>query len=196
MTRLTLTLLSLLCTTPLLAQGGEGAHVEFKGLPVNGSISALADSLRKGGCTLVEEGADSIILSGEFLGETGIRLIVHGNPSTKEAYGVSAYFDAGKTWDSVEARYHELVALVKTLYGRPDDHFEQFAVKVGSSGASRLKAIREGNCNYFTMWVVEGGMVVVSAVYDKPSYCICCTYQDDENAAEANEVFKSSASIR
>lgn len=150
MTRLTLTLLSLLCTTSLLAQGGEGAHVEFKGLPVNGSISALANSLRKGGCTLVEEGADSIILSGEFLGETGIRLVVHGNPSTKEAYGVSAFFDAGKSWESVEKRYFDLVERVKAVYGRPDDHYEQFTVKVGSGSSGRLKAIREGNCNYIT----------------------------------------------
>ena len=100
-----LILLSFLFSLSLYAQDGGGGHMVFNGVPMEGSIRSYADKLIQGGCRLVEDGEDSIVLSGDHLGWKDVTIIVQGAPSDKEVYGVTVYVDAGRSWSAIEERY-------------------------------------------------------------------------------------------
>ncbi len=70
-----LILLSVLFSLSMSAQDGGGGHMAFNGIPMEGSIRAYADKLIQGGCRLVEDGEDSIVLSGDHLDWKDVTII-------------------------------------------------------------------------------------------------------------------------
>lgn len=180
-----LILLSVLFSLSLSAQDDGGGHMAFNGVPMEGSIRSYADRLIQGGCRLVEDGEDSLVLSGNHLDWKNVTIIVQGAPSDKEVYGVTVYVEAGRSWSTIEERYRETAELYRRLYGRPEDHVEHFSGGDPGSDPKRLKALTAGKCNYMSLWNADGGSVIAAVHCDSSKYYIACTYQDDANAAKA-----------
>ncbi len=108
-------------------------------------------------------------------------MAVNPEHTSKRVSAVTAMIDAGDNWHTIENKYHEVVATYKEKYGEPAEHVEEFAGDVYNSDSWRLSRLHDGQCNYKTLWDVEGGRIGITLTYFQLSYYVVCAYVDAQN---------------
>lgn len=174
-------LITLLTLFSAVSFGQESAHLKFKGIPLDGEYKAFAQKLVQKGFRQVEFSADGIVLTGNFMATPGVMVLVYPDPSSKNVSSVSAMIEAGDNWPSIESKYYDVVDLYKEKYGEPAQHIEEFTAEVHNDDYFRKNALREGQCDYKSMWETEGGRIVLSLAYFQLKYYVICAYVDEQN---------------
>ena len=159
----------------------QQAHLQFKGIPIDGGYKAFAQKLVQKGFKQVESTDDGILLEGTFMAIPGVTVIVMPDPTSKTVSVVSAMIEAGENWASIEKKYMDIVSTYTEKYGEPTTHVEEFSVDVHDMDSWRMIGLEEGQCNYMSIWVLEGGHITVSVLYFQDQSYISCTYADDQN---------------
>ncbi len=178
MKRIIITALAIVITTLLNAQE---AHLKFKGIPIDGNYKEFAQKLVQKDFKQIESSNDGIVLKGNFMATPGVMVLVYPDPTSKAVSAVSAMIEAGDNWPTIESKYIDVVSTYKEKYGEPTEHVEEFAADVYSSDSWRLSRLRDGQCNYKTLWEVEGGRIVISLAYFQFDYYVICAYVDEQN---------------
>lgn len=159
----------------------QGAHLKFKGIPIDGDYTAFSQKLVQKGFKQVEVSSDGIILVGNFMATPGVMVMVYPDPTSKTVSVVSAMIETGDNWPQIESKYYEVIDTYKEKYGEPTEHVEEFTRDVYNSDSWRRSALRDGQCDYKTLWNTEGGRIVISPAYYDFKYYIVCTYVDEQN---------------
>lgn len=175
---LLITLLFLL-SVACLAQ--STAHLKFKGIPIDGNFKDFAGKLIQKGFTEVEATSDGILLSGNFMARPNVLVGVYPDPTSKVVSGVSAMIEAGDSWTMIEKEYNSIVDTYKEKYGDPSEHSEDFSPEVIDDDFYRKRSIKDGQCNYKSIWYVEGGKIIITISYLYSKNYIICAYADEQN---------------
>ena len=175
-----LILFLLLC--PLVCRAQEtGAHLKFKGIPIDGNYESFAQKLIDKGFVQLYAGDDAITLAGTFMAESNVTVNIYPDPATQVVAGVAAMISTNSTWPSTEQKYREVVAAYQEKYGKPAKHEERFDDDP-ELDFTRMLYIMVGHCHYYSLWEVEGGSVSVYIDYHRGNVCITCAYIDAQNA--------------
>ena len=156
-------------------------HLKFKGIPIDGEYKAFAQKLVQKGFRQVESTADGIVLTGNFMATPGVMVLVYPDPTSKKVSTVSAMIEARDNWPTIEGKYYDIVDTYKEKYGEPTQHVEEFTVDVHNDDFFRKNALHDGQCNYKTLWEIEGGRIVLSLAYFQLRYYVICSYVDEQN---------------
>ena len=159
----------------------QNVHLKFKGIPIDGEYKAFAQKLVQKGFKQVDTSSDGIVLVGNFMATPGVMVVVYPDPTSKAVSMVAAMIDAGDNWAQIESKYNDTIGTYKKKYGEPTEHVEEFTTEVYNSDSWRKSALRDGQCDYQTLWEVDGGRIMISPVYFNFKYYILCTYADEKN---------------
>ena len=69
----------------------------------------------------------------------------------------------------------------KEKYGNPSQHIEEFTTDIHNDDFFRKNALENGQCNYKSIWEIEGGRIVITLVYFQFKYYVLCGYVDEQN---------------
>ena len=164
-----------------ISLNAQDVHLKFKGIPIDGEYNAFAQKLVQKGFRQVESSADGIVLTGNFMATPGVMVLVYPDPTSKAVSAVSAMIEAGDNWPTIERKYYDVVDTYKEKYGEPTVHVEEFTAEVYNSDSWRKNRLEEGQCNYKSIWEVEGGRIVLSLGYFQFRFYVICAYVDEQN---------------
>lgn len=178
MKRILFTAVALLLNIVLNAQD---AHLKFKGIPIDGNYKEFAQKLIQKDFKQIEATNDGIVLTGNFMATPGVMVLVYPDPTSKAVSMVSAMIEGGDNWPTIESKYQDVVTTYKEKYGEPTEHVEEFTADVFNSDSWRLNRLHDGQCNYKSLWEIEGGRIVISLAYFQFNYYVVCAYVDEQN---------------
>lgn len=158
----------------------QDSHLKFKGIPIDGNYVTFAQKLIQKGFRQVEEADYGVVLKGSFMAKPDVTVVVYANPVSKVVSSVAACIKPGNNWALLEKEYYSIVDTYKQKYGEPFNQTEGFSTRVDGE-YDRLSAIRDGQCDYKTEWVVEGGGIMITFQYVEYNYYVCCIYMDEQN---------------
>ena len=180
MKQLLIAIIAVAITLPAFSQD-KSQHLVFKGIPIDGDFNVFAQKLVQKGFKKTEVTQDGIVLKGNFMATPDVMVIVYPDPKTKNVSSVIAMVEAGENWPSIENSYNNVVDLYTEKYGEPTEHIEEFSTDVHDDDYFRKQALNDGQCNYKSLWKVEGGNIAISLAYFKYKYYVVCTYIDMQN---------------
>ena len=178
MRRFIISITAVIISVSLYAQD---THLKFKGIPIDGNYKEFAQKLIQKDFKQIEVSNDGIVLKGNFMATPGVMVLVYPDPTSKAVSAVSAMIEAGDNWPTIEGKYYDVVGTYKEKYGEPTEHIEEFTADVYNSDSWRKNRLEEGQCNYKSLWEVEGGRIVLSLGYFQFKYYVICAYVDEQN---------------
>lgn len=152
----TLFIATFLALGTLSAQQAD--HFTFKGIPIDGSLSAFGNQLVAEGFTKV--GTNTY--RGKFLRNECLIALVGDDDNM--IWRVAAIFPASDTWSVLESSFNGYVDLYSEKYGRPTTIKKEFNTYIGDHPALKMNAIDNGECNYFAIWKLPQGTIEVRIV--------------------------------
>ena len=161
----------------------KAQHLEFKGLPMCGSVSSFAQKLEVQGYKIVYNKGFNYALSGQFTGKD-VNVLLLGSVKTGEIWKVAVMFDKSITWSDILNDYSSYVDLYTKKYGFPSDHFEFFEEPYRKGDGFELQALRNGKCNYVSFFKTDKGTIVVEMSRDER---LRLSYEDKINAELQNK---------
>ncbi len=142
----------------------SGGHVEFQGIPIDGTIGVFTEKLKNiGYCKYESEREDQIKYSGLFLGRDCIATISATNKS-KTPYSIRIDFSKEHP-DSIKYSYEKLMKHCASVLGPGASKYQQF------NSSSRFlfnepKLIRNPRNGDFTRYLSRNGSVILEVKND------------------------------
>ena len=158
-----------------------GNHLEFKGVPINGSKDVVADAVEKMGFTFVDGGDDGALFNGKFAGIDNCQILVSSSPHTKQTYGISIFTPENLNWWGVKAEYDGIKSMLGKKYGRPSECTEFFSDPYELGDGYELTAFSTGNAIYVTKYSTSVGDISVMITQ---SAQLLISYSDKVNREE------------
>lgn len=151
-------------------------HIEFMGIPVNGSLSSFIQQLKvKGFKETIQPG----LYQGNFAGDKS--LLVIGTTTSNIVRKVIISTKNKDSWAEIKYEYFEMVKQYTTKYGSPSSHYELFSNPYYEGDGYEEQALENKKCNYITYWDVKGGIISVS-ISHTTTFSLYITYEDEINS--------------
>lgn len=135
-------------------------HIEFKGIPVNGSKESFLENLKIKGFEFVEDDDDTITLTGKFA-NMDCSLIVLLSPISKIIYKVVLYGPEATEWYELKSQYESLKNTYKAKYGKPEHDLEGFTDPYYEGDGNEILAARSEHVIFSAYWHTPSGVISV-----------------------------------
>ena len=152
-------------------------HLEFKGIPIDGSLNEFVSKLEAKGFTKTETMGTIAQLKGEFAGEN-VNVYVVGSEKTKTVWKVAVFFPEKSSWRSLKRDYFDYKELFTKKYGKPKNDFEFFSDPYYEGDGYELQALRLDKCSYCSFYNTREGSIMLEIDSSK---CISVGYEDATN---------------
>lgn len=123
MRRVLTTIISLVFATALFAQE---AHLKFKGVPIDGSLTEFVSRMKTAGFTHIGTKDGIAILEGDFAGYKNCNVGVYTVKPLNIVSQIVVLFDNKYNWSVLESDYNLLKELLTEKYGAPTQVIEEF----------------------------------------------------------------------
>ena len=156
---------------------------KFMGIEMRGSIDEFSDKLKKKGFELIEGADKSLLLKGDFAGET-VKVAVIGK---EKVYGVGVFFADQSEWIPLKNQYYNYKKRLISKYGTPITQKEEF-VGTFVDGLEMI-SIGKGEIDYhskFKQSQTSGivGLSITKSPFEAFSGCLILMYVDEKNLTE------------
>ncbi len=198
-------LLSVFVLVVALLSCSRNAHLEFKGIPVTGSLKDFCSKLEAKGFVLdpMETTANAVCMDGTLAGES-IKAYIYSTPKTNTVYSVVAVInvdrndgivetiiaDEYKQWDQLTDKYFHLKDMLTDKYGAPATCTEVMD-PVYCQG-NELTALRNDKLTYRSDYKTDAGTIAIQIAQMEHSlfsrdYLVVLFYDDTQNCALHNK---------
>lgn len=168
-----------LLVTPCFIHAQE--HLDFRGIPIDGSLENMADQLAKLG---YEKTDDDRLLMGEFIGKECTVVIMESEYTRlKNVYGISIFINKGASWHALKSDYFTIKELYTKKYGEGIAR-EEFERPYKDGDGYETLAIKNDKCHYITVWPLDNGHVNLGISVIGTECCIIIMYNDKPNSDE------------
>lgn len=156
-------------------------HLSFKGIPIEGSMTAFCQKLKAKGFTQISRDKNVTLLSGDFTGKN-VTIGVGAADNGKDVFTVGVFFDTTDSWSTLVDTYEYYKNLYSEKYGQPvqcvEDNPSQY-----DSNTSLMLELRQGRVEYACIFEAPGGIILISIEKGKifDGY-VMIKYQDSRNA--------------
>lgn len=161
----------------------SSAHLTFKGIPIDGTLSEYVSKLVKNGFTLVSSEDGLAMLKGDF---AAYKNCVIGVSTLKKKDLVSkiiVIFPERDTWSSLASNYFSLKELLTEKYGELSESEEKFENSQPRDDNSRMYEVKFDNCKYYTTYELDKGSIQLSIEHDGVISCfVTLSYYDKINS--------------
>lgn len=158
MKKLILLTISALFTFMTTIQAQQSEHFQFKGIPIDGSLTKFGNSLVAEGFTKINNNT----YKGKFLRNEAIVALVGDDDNM--IWRVAAIMPSTDTWSILESSFDGYVNLYTEKYGKPSVLNKGFAGYTGTSASLKMSAVGDGECEYYAIWNLKQGSIDVRIV--------------------------------
>lgn len=182
-------LIAILLTLPLLAaptqaQTTEEQHLEFMGIPIDGTLNAFARKLQAKGMKIIGREDNGIALSGNFAGYNDCFIAILSDPSGKTVWKAGVFFTDYDSWSSLSSCYFRLKDMLTQKYGTPYNCVEEFqSITQPNDDFTRMLYTKMDQCNYASLFEMPEGYIILDIVngITTPDPSVRLTYTDRIN---------------
>ena len=142
----------------ILAQ--EPEHLSFKGIPIEGSMTAFCQKLKAKGFTSIGRDNNISLFTGDFTGRNAT-VGVTATDDGKNVFAVVVLFDTSGEWNTLVNTYDYYKDLYTRKYGEHTISREENSAYDDSNTVLMYK-LYEGTVVYGSVWKVKGGDIQLS----------------------------------
>lgn len=160
-------LIAILLALPLLAapaqaQTTEEQHLEFMGIPIDGTLNAFAQKLQAKGMKIIGREDNGIALSGNFAGYRDCFIFVLSYPSAsiQTVWRVAVILPSSDSWSSLSSCYFRLKDMLTQKYGTPYNCVEEFqAYSQPTDDFTKMHYVKMDKCSYESIFEISEGYI-------------------------------------
>lgn len=167
----------LFAVTNIMAQ----EHLSFKGIPIEGSMTAFCQKLKAKGFTSIGRDNNITLFTGDFTGRKAT-VGVTASDDGKNVFAVALFFDPSEEWNTLVNTYDYYKDLYTRKYGDPTISKENNPAH-SDSNTALMAEVHEGRAVYGSLWEVEGGEIQLSIEKSSGVYegIVMIRYRDSQN---------------
>ena len=136
---------------------GSSELLAFKGIPIDGSLTAFCQKLKAKGLTYVNSNNSEALFEGDFAGRHATIGVAATNDGRK-VFAVVVFFDASQEWNTLVSTYNYYKDLYTNKYGNPSvvrEHNPSYS----SSNSALMAELYQGTVLWGTLWEIAGGEI-------------------------------------
>lgn len=177
MKKFLITLVLVFAATNIMAQ----EHLSFKGIPIEGSMSAFCQKLKAKGFTSIGRDNKMTLFTGDFTGRNATVGVV-ATDNGKDVFAVGVMFDPSDQWNILVNTYDYYKDLYTRKYGNPTISKEYNPAHTDSNTAL-MAEVYQGKVVYGSTWEVPGGDIQLSIEKSTGFYegMVMIRYRDSQN---------------
>ena len=177
MRKLVITFTMLFAVISLMAQ----EHLSFKGIPIEGSMTAFCQKLKAKGFTLIGSENNLTLFTGDFTGRNAT-VGVTATDDGKDVFAVVVLFDPSGEWNALINTYDYYKDLYTRKYGKPSISKEKNPA-LSDSNTALMAEVHQGTVVYGSAWEVTGGDIQLSIEKSSGVYkgMVMIRYRDSQN---------------
>ena len=177
MRKLVITFTMLFAVISLMAQ----EHLSFKGIPIEGSMTAFCQKLKAKGFTSIGSENNLTLFTGDFTGRNAT-VGVTATDDGKDVFAVVVLFDPSGEWNALINTYDYYKDLYTRKYGKPSISKEKNPA-LSDSNTALMAEVRQGTVVYGSAWEVTGGDIQLSIEKSSGVYkgMVMIRYRDSQN---------------
>ena len=177
MKKLLLTLVLCCFTVCCFAQ----EHLSFKGIPIEGSMTAFCQKLKAKGFTQIGSDNNVTMFTGDFTGRQAT-VGVGASDDVKNVFSVVVFFDPSGEWNTLVNTYDYYKDLYTRKYGEPSVSRENNPAH-SDSNTALMAEVHQGTVVYGSAWEVPGGDIQLSIEKSSGVYegMVMIRYRDSQN---------------
>ena len=137
-------------------------HLTFKGIPITGTLENFAQKMEAKGFKKTFSGEIGAEFEGVFAGYSDCKIYVIKIPNRNIVHKVVVFLPPKSSWARLEEEYNQFKGMLTNKHGEPALQSETF--KEGTSvvsDLSKMSSLKAGNCDYWTEWVADNGVIKV-----------------------------------
>lgn len=162
----------------------DNRHLEFKGIPINGSLKKFVTNMKTAGFKTVGSISNgTATLKGDFAGYKDCRLYVQTMDGADIVSTIVVQFPECDRWEHLYGDYKSLKEMLIQKYGKSHSVREEFQDYVPRTDADKMWQVGKGDCKYESEFRTEKGKIILwiePMEYD--SGCVCLQYSDKINS--------------
>lgn len=177
MRKLVITFTMLFAVISLMAQ----EHLSFKGIPIEGSMTAFSQKLKAKGFTSIGSENNLTLFTGDFTGRNAT-VGVTATDDGKDVFAVVVLFDPSGEWNALVNTYDYYKDLYTRKYGKPSISKEKNPA-LSDSNTALMAEVHQGTVVYGSAWEVTGGDIQLSIEKSSGVYkgMVMIRYRDSQN---------------
>lgn len=176
-------LLFIICSLFFCNLSAQEKHMEFKGIPINGTLSTFVQKMKVKGYKTVYTQDNAVVMEGEFIGKKA-DIYILATPKTKIVWKVGVNLEKEISWSSLKSEYNKIKESYMNKYGKPLHSFERFDEPYYEGDGYELQALKMEKCTYTSYFETPEGIISVGM---GTSGCISIGYEDGTNVDVASE---------
>ena len=157
------------------------AHLTFKGVPIDGSLTSFVEKLKAKGFTSVVNNSDGATMKGNFGGKI-CKIRVGITKTSKKVYLVIVQVEESDSWRTLKSTYNEYKSLLTTKYGKGKS-VECFFSPYEEGDGEEMNALRLRKCLYKTTFETSKGYVMLTIAHVEGGDEVMLCYFDKINRA-------------
>jgi len=151
---------------------GSSNHLEFKSVPIDGTLREYALQMQKKGFTQISSEDGVSILIGDFAGYKNCTVGVSSLKQKDLVNKIVVIFPDQDTWSALASNYFSLQEMLTEKYGRPSDYVEKFqGYSQPKNDNDKMYEVKFDRCTYYTIYETEKGSIELSIEHDGVSSC-------------------------
>ena len=148
-----------------LSSFAQSEHLTFKGIPIDGSLEAYVNKMKKAGFEYVGEADDAAMFKGEFAGYKNCSIGVITLKKYDLVNRVSVLFQTTDSWQELYANYTSLQKMLTKKYGKPADTVELFEGDFQpGDDMDRMRELRMDRCKIYTVFTLPKGTIQLEII--------------------------------
>ena len=173
----------ILCCLFSCALYAQEKHLEFKGTPLNGSLTSFVQKMKLKGYKTILTQDNAVVMEGEFIGKNA-NIFILSTPKTKIVWKVGVNLEKEISWSSLKSEYRKIKESYIKKYGKPLHSFERFDEPYYEGDGYELQALKLEKCTYISYFETPEGMISVGM---DSSGSIAIMYEDGINVKIASK---------
>lgn len=152
-------------------------HLSFKGIPIEGSMTAFCQKLKAKGFTSIGSENNLTLFTGR-----NATVGVTATDDGKDVFAVVVLFDPSGEWNALVNTYDYYKDLYTRKYGKPSISKEKNPA-LSDSNTALMAEVHQGTVVYGSAWEVTGGDIQLSIEKSSGVYkgMVMIRYRDSQN---------------
>lgn len=156
-------------------------HLSFKGIPIEGSMTAFCQKLKAKGLTSIGSENNTTLFEGDFTGRNATIGVI-ATDDGKNVFAVLVLFESSDEWKTLVDTYDYYKDLYIRKYGKPKISKENNPAH-SDSNVALMEEVYQGTIKYGSTWEVTGGDIQLSIEKSSRFYegMVMIRYRDSQN---------------
>ena len=183
MKKILATLLSTLIAASLFAQD---AHLKFKGVPIDGSLTEFVNKMKTAGFTHIGTQDGMAALQGDFAGYKNCTVAVFTVKPLNVVSMIGVIFQSRDNWADLESDYDIFKEMLTEKYGAPAVVIEEFK-RTPQDDNDKIYELRMNRCTWASAFQTELGEIELSIEHQDFQSRVVLRYRDKINTEKVRK---------